>query len=503
MRNICSTRRVLYGGILFFSTLIFILYMDILPEHEDEGVKDVIRSPRELEKEEGEAAVSFSQPGKKKVYLPPEEHTDLPIIVWWTPFTPFSRKEQKCSRGSCLFTQSRTELTNSKTNVSAFMYYGTDVHKEDLPLPRQPHHLWVLLHEESPKNNWILATEKGISLFNLTATFSRYSDYPLHLHFLHTLDHILQPIRTPTHLKSKGGLAPVMYMQSGCNPPSDRESYVKELMKYIPVDSYGRCLHNKDLPDNLINTLTFDSNDVLNLAGKYKFVLSFENALCHDYFTEKYWRPFYSGSVPIVRGSPTIKDWDPSATHPSIIVTDDFKDPKALAEYLMYLNSNDTAYEKYLEYKKVGVTNKRLLDDFHTREWGVDEVTGLNFVDGFECFVCDKLHERREKEKEQRRQQEEGRNSKENSKHTRHKQDVLIANISHYHCLSPKPSIIRGSQTILERLRELEDGSNSELTHWIWYEKCATHTSRIMSEAISRGADQSQLNKALTDACNF
>ena len=31
--------------------------------------------------------------------------------------------------------------------------------------------------------------------------------------------------------------------------PSDRDIYVKALMEHIKVDSYGSCLHNKDLPE--------------------------------------------------------------------------------------------------------------------------------------------------------------------------------------------------------------------------------------------------------------
>jgi hypothetical protein len=45
------------------------------------------------------------------------------------------------------------------------------------------------------------------------------------------------------------GFAALMYTQSHVSVPSFRDVYVKELMKYIEIDSYGACLHNKDLPD--------------------------------------------------------------------------------------------------------------------------------------------------------------------------------------------------------------------------------------------------------------
>ena len=460
----CSIPRLFSAAIVIFVafSFIFVMCMDFFLEDSDFDIPEAVYHDAEKNQDE-----------KKRLIFPPEPHMDLPIIVWWTPFSPWEQRKLKCPKGTCFVTISRTELINPVNEVSAFIYYGTDFDQHDLPLPRKPGHMWALLHEESPKNNWLLATKHGISLFNMTATFSRYSNYPIHLHYLHTLHHLLQPILTPTSLKSKNGLALVMFLQTDCNPPSSRDSYVRALMKYISVDSYGDCLHNKDLPQNLIDPLTFGSDEILDLVGKYKFVLSFENALCNDYFTEKFWRPLYAGSVPVVRGSPTIRDWDPSANHPSIILADDFQSPKHLAEFLLELDRNDDEYEKYLEFKKIGVTNKRLLDDYHAREWVVDEQLEAgetkertNYIEGFECFVCDTLHERKKS----------------------HDNHVMVADNSHYNCLSPRAWVSDEEQTQQEI---------SDLDMWISVENIAKITSETMVEVISQGADQKKLNKAL------
>jgi hypothetical protein len=42
-------------------------------------------------------------------------------------------------------------------------------------------------------------------------------------------------------------------------------------------------------------------------VARYKFTLSFENAVCNDYITEKLWRPLTVGSVPIYMGSPSVR----------------------------------------------------------------------------------------------------------------------------------------------------------------------------------------------------
>ena len=498
----CLSLPCLLFSVALFSltSFVLVLLLDLLPEHKEEFEDDYLSRPKLSDDPYQNPELRDNLTVRReRVFLDPEKPTDLPVIVWWTPFTPILRREAECPRGTCLITQSRTELTNPNTKVSAFVFYGTDFRLHDLPLPRQPHHLWTLLHEESPKNNWFLATPKGISLFNITSTFSRYSDYPLHLHYLHTFQLLLAPPRTPTHLKSKGSLGLVMFLQSACNPPSDRDSYVRELMKYVSVDCYGKCLHNKDLPERLVNPLTslgVNNDAIMDIIGRYKFVLSFENALCHDYMTEKFWRPLYAGSVPIVRGSPTIRDWDPSGTHPSIIVADDFDSPESLARYLIELDSNDTAYNQYLRYKETGVTNQRLLDDYNARDWVVDGMgEGGNFIEGFECFVCDKLHERSYLHRHHHHQRDTGRDPDVGD------EQLMIADSSHYDCPAPLPSVLARGQSVEERLAEMESDSRHELWHWMWTAKCAVKTAKSAVQAIARGADQKQLDKATERAC--
>ena len=458
--------------LLFLSLVSALLTSFYLFSEEDELL--ALQDDRGGRQQSDEYVLIDTSRKKDPIFLPPEGHTDLPIIVWWTDFVPEMRTIRQCKEGSCLITKSRTELQNP--NVSVFMYYGTDVDWNDLPLPRKPQHMWALLHEESPKNNWVLATEKGIELFNFTATCSRYSSYPLHLHFFHNIERLMQPIRYPTQLKSKGSLGQVFFMQSDCDPPSDRDSYIEELMKYIDVDSYGRCLHNKDLPEELQDPLTFNSEGVMNIVGKYKFAIAFENALCNDYLTEKFWRPLYAGAVPIVRGSPTIKDWAPSKQ--SIIVAEDFPTPKDLAEYLKFLDGNDAEYEKYLAWKTEGVTNKQLLADYNSREWFIEN-EGLSFIDGFQCYVCDQLHLRR----------------RQNIK------TPLIADKTHYDCPMAEPALKHTGGTLRERMSKLRQEARSELGYWRQHAKCAEKKAGIISKFISQGATQQQITDETRNAC--
>ena len=473
----CSTRLCLARSVVCLLLLGFLsVLLNLL------GSELLSLSPRELQMiVAGEDFID--SPGaigrKVPVFLSPEgQNSRTPIVVWWTPFTGDRRIEKKCRLGSCLFTHSRTEQNNTRTK--AFVYYGTDIDWKDLPLPRRDDQLWALLHEESPKNNWILASDGGISLFNLTSTCSRYSSYPLTTQFLHKLEWLEAPVEVETHRKSSDGLGLVMYLQSDCNPPSDRDSYVRELAKYVSVDAYGKCLHNRDLPEHLVDPLTFSSEEILSLVSKYKFTLAFENARCHDYVTEKFWRPLYAGSVPIVLGSPTIRDWAP--TNHSIIVAGDFENPQELAKYLQYLDQNDREYERYLEFKRTGVTNPLLLGTLRVREWVVDYIEqGINFIEGFECYVCDRVHQILQLESEGVA-----------SPH-------LVASGNHYNCVMPEPSLARGGASVSGGI---DREARSELWYWRYVARCSASKGQALRRAIAGGGTVDSVVKALRDACS-
>lgn len=335
---------------------------------------------------------------------------DLPIIVWWTGggnLSPHNVARDRpsyalltCPNGaSCYSTVDRSPNVMADQRTRGFLFYGTDVDPFDLPLPRLKHHEWALIHEESPLNNYMLSHYALIRLFNHTSTFRRESDYPISTQAIHQLDYLIRrkPISTAqkNEEKKSRGLASVVYVQSHCDVPSDRDSYVKELMKYIDIDSYGSCLHNKDLPEKLQNPAeTFEADAFLDLLSVYKFNLAFENAYCNDYMTEKIMRPLHIGVVPIYKGSPVVQDWMPN--NHSVILVDDFKSPKELADFIKHLDENDEEYEKYLEYKRTGITNSFLLDHLQNREWSVGS---KDFFHGFECHVCKQLVMRMEAEK--------------------------------------------------------------------------------------------------------
>lgn len=169
---------------------------------------------------------------------------DFPIIIWWTRnlYPHVSSIEViNCPNSKCYATNRRELLNHHQTRVVYF--YGSDFEIRNLPLPRAPFHSWGLAHEESPMNAFTLDHTVAMNLFNYTATYSRHSDFPLSLLSFPSVDFILNRPLVSTQNKNEyqksKGYAPVVYVQSHCEVPSDRDRYIEELMKHISVDSYG------------------------------------------------------------------------------------------------------------------------------------------------------------------------------------------------------------------------------------------------------------------------
>ncbi|XP_046478346.1 alpha-(1,3)-fucosyltransferase 10 [Neodiprion pinetum] len=337
-------------------------------------------------------------------YEIPFEDIKVPVILWWTPFTGNQGRLEHCGQVKCYFTQNRTFVSHNF--LSSILFYGSNIEFDELPLPRRGSIDWGLLHEESPRNIPMLTSETALALFNHSATFSRFSDVPLTLVDLDSEEDLIGtkyfvPLEEKSRLIREKGLAPLLYIQSDCNTASMRDSYVKELMEYISIDSYGACLNNKKLPERLRldHVSSLRDSEFLSLTAQYKFTLAFENAVCDDYITEKLWRPLMVGSIPVYYGSQSFKDWLPNKN--SAISVRDFAGPKELANFLLLLTTDESRYSEYISHKisrnlNERITNPRLRNALSNREKDVPNEFG-NYVRSFECLVCQRSFDKLEK----------------------------------------------------------------------------------------------------------
>ncbi|XP_076308598.1 glycoprotein 3-alpha-L-fucosyltransferase A-like [Tachypleus tridentatus] len=92
------------------------------------------------------------------------------------------------------------------------------------------------------------------------------------------------------------------------------------------------------------------STDCYNwLEEHYKFYLAFENKICKDYISEKFFAPLSRYVVPVVLGGGDYSSMAPSGSY---IDVRDFKSPKDLADFLDVLDRNDSLYSQYFKWKE-------------------------------------------------------------------------------------------------------------------------------------------------------
>ncbi|XP_072020941.1 uncharacterized protein [Amphiura filiformis] len=147
-------------------------------------------------------------------------------------------------------------------------------------------------------------------------------------------------------IQSKTNL--VAWMGSNCVKEVfwPRMQFIEELAKHVPLDTYGKCGNLSCLPRL--------SEHCKNLMNSYKFYLSFENAECDEYITEKTWdTALQHGVVPVVYGAHKA-DYERLAPPNSYIYAGDFKTVKDLGDYLLKLDKNPKLYAKYFEWRYEG-----------------------------------------------------------------------------------------------------------------------------------------------------
>lgn len=138
--------------------------------------------------------------------------------------------------------------------------------------------LWIYFLMESPITS--PDTSRFNGMFDLTFSYRTDSEF----WFPYGTYEEIPFMNLSQHDFSIGKDKLVIWPVSNCRPPI-RKLLVHELQKYITVDVYGRCSEQfgeaRDCPRH--------TESCRIVTRHYKFLLAFENALCEDYITEKYW----------------------------------------------------------------------------------------------------------------------------------------------------------------------------------------------------------------------
>lgn len=217
-------------------------------------------------------------------------------------------------------------------------------------LSRKAHQRFVFFIKESPVHSPVLSSKQHGHLFNYTQTYRPDSDITATT--LRTLFWLFDSKVYPNYdfqsiLKTKQSNKLLVAIISNCGGSSNRLRYINELKKFVPVDVYGKC--GIKCPANTDCRQTSYS--------KYKFYLAFENSLCEEYVTEKFFFALHSTQiVPIVLGYARYDHYMPTSGY---IDVRNYQSPKQLAEYIKYLDGNTTAYLEYFHWRQYALQIKQ------------------------------------------------------------------------------------------------------------------------------------------------
>lgn len=253
-------------------------------------------------------------------------------------------KRTKCKHWNCVVTYDKNYLRIADVVV----FHARNMPSSDVlnqinsKFFRPKYQRWVYFTSETPKNSEFGSVPFN-GLFNWTMTYKADSDLFLpYLQYRKLKAKDKRPNPNINHAENRTGIA--AWLVGNCNFEF-RLNFAHLLSQFTDVFVGGGC---RDQFRKNLNCTRWCSLETLL---QYKFYLSFENGICTDYITEKYWRYLERGLVPVVLGGANYSN--PKLAIPgSFIDASKFKSVKELGLYLNYLDKNDNAYNEYFKWKQ-------------------------------------------------------------------------------------------------------------------------------------------------------
>ena len=211
----------------------------------------------------------------------------------------------------------------------------------------KPNHPIIVLSHESPAqphHRW----KSSLNLFSGTMTYSPNSTFYYPFGATMPLRSSESSLNSPqtnyARGKTKGAYA---YVSSCDTLHYNRLEAMKQLSRYIDVDIFGQC--TDDSPCSRL-----DVQCEAKMHAEYRFYLAFENSVCKDYITEKFWKALQSPAhfVPVALGGFSVNEYNQIAPPESFLHVYNFSSLEHLGRYMQYLIKNDVAYNRYHQWKQ-------------------------------------------------------------------------------------------------------------------------------------------------------
>jgi hypothetical protein len=236
---------------------------------------------------------------------------------WWGSRTYLDgSKENPFIRFNCPVSNCELTYDKSKYDQSEMVIF----HELDStiypPKNRPSKQRWLFTFYESPSYTRFIPSynnEKYKDIFNMSATYHINSDFP---GFYYAHSQIIWELNKNfdekyDYTKYKIDFAAAVISNGGDHVTSNRILFINELKKYIKVDIYGGlgkpCLKEfRDKTKNISNIKNNHPNEGICkeiIYHEYKFYFAFENSICEDYITEKFFLTLRKPIIPVVLGA--------------------------------------------------------------------------------------------------------------------------------------------------------------------------------------------------------
>lgn len=156
-----------------------------------------------------------------------------------------------------------------------------------------------------------------------------------------------------TNFAAKKNKAVFAYTTNCGSEGFNRIALMREIGKHVPVDFFSSTCTGGRHPPCPRGVRGTNNDCELKANRGYRFALAFENSLCKEYITEKFWDRLKSPGyfLPVAMGGLSLEEYTSIAPPNSFLHVDNFTSVTALGKYLNYLMENDNAYNKYHEWR--------------------------------------------------------------------------------------------------------------------------------------------------------
>ena len=286
-----------------------------------------------------------------------ETKSEVKVILTYPSSNDQPMSMERCRVNRCIIANDMALYNDSHAFVVDSEYFTK---RDDLPDHRPTHQNWFLRQFNAPDGNINL-----LKLYN--GLFNGLISYSTNSHVYVPFGQIRTLIQDKESLQNyaEGKTSLVAWMPESCESDSKRERYVFQLADHLQVDTFGVC-GKKVCGDGGNQTELCNPKEILGRT--HMFYLSFEKKFCYEYITGELWDALRNNMVPVIMAQDDIYEILPEG---SFIDIRDFDSPRLLAEHIVKVGKNASAYNAYHEWR----------ESFYITD-----------MEPWQCALCEMLH---------------------------------------------------------------------------------------------------------------